>query len=252
MPDVLLHGFFAGPALWRAVQRRLQGLDPERPSVALPLPFHGGGRGSTFAQCCELMWRHVELSTTNTHGPVHLIGYSLGARMALTMACMAPQRVAALTLIGVHPGLEDAEARAKRRRTDGRWQALLRQNGLAETARLWDTQDIFAHRQALSPEMQQTLEAARAGLDAADLAHALGVLGLGEMPPQQPHLLRLTMPVTLMAGARDTKFVRIAQMLAPQLPKTQVHLISDAHHDVVLTHPNAVAQRLHAVSAGLS
>ena len=46
--------------------------------------------------------------------PVHLVGYSMGGRVALTAACRFPGRVRSLSLIGASAGIADPDGRADR------------------------------------------------------------------------------------------------------------------------------------------
>jgi hypothetical protein len=57
----------------------------------------------------EMLWDHLGISRT------HLVGYSMGGRLALHVAATRPQRILSLLTIGAHAGLEE-DARAARRR----------------------------------------------------------------------------------------------------------------------------------------
>jgi pimeloyl-ACP methyl ester carboxylesterase len=52
------------------------------------------------------------------------------------------------------------------------------------------------------------------------------------------------MPVLLIAGALDTKFVDIAQQMHARIPTSTLSVIADAGHSVHLEKPEAVAREI--------
>ena len=103
--------------------------------------------------------------------------------------------------------------------------------------------------------MFATVPRARAGLadrkranTVETLTHQLRALGQGAQPDNWPRLHVLSMPVLLVAGALDAKYVDIAQRMAAQIPDARVDVIADAGHACHLEQPEAVA---HAVTSWL-
>ena len=91
---LLLHGLAGAGADWRGVARRLTG-----PVVAPDLPCHGGrpARGELHfeALAADVLGRLDTLGV----GPVDVVGVSLGAATAMTMAVVAPDRVRSMLLV---------------------------------------------------------------------------------------------------------------------------------------------------------
>jgi pimeloyl-ACP methyl ester carboxylesterase len=110
----------------------------------------------------------------------------------------------------------------------------------------WDAQPIFAHRTALTDPQRRLLEGERQALTPSALQVALRVLGLGAMPALWPRLPRLAVPVHLIVGGEDPKFLQLAAQASHMLPDALLTVIPGAHHDVVLTHPHAVADAMAA------
>jgi pimeloyl-ACP methyl ester carboxylesterase len=65
-----------------------------------------------------------------------------------------------------------------------------------------------------------------------------------ELPRSLRLLPRLTMPVTLMAGALDDKFLGLAGELARALPHATLRAAPGAGHDLLLERPDLVAVEL--------
>ena len=123
---ILLHGFMGAAEDWNAVAAGLAGTG--RRIVAVDLPAHGGtafvgdpAEGFTIEAVADAVARLVARETTNEEekkapAPA-VIGYSLGARVALRAAAGAPGRVSGR---GVHRrvGVFATRARATRARTE--------------------------------------------------------------------------------------------------------------------------------------
>ena len=208
MKVALLHGFAGTPDAWA---------DVPFAGEALALPGHGAPIADTWDECIAMMGAH-EL----------VVGYSLGARVALGM--LARGQAERAILIGCNPGI--CEDRAARRAGDARWARMLREDGLEAFADAWAAQPLFATQQRF-PERVAARRARRLQLDAEGLARSLEVMGLAEMPDLSAHLAR----AQLVAGALDAKYIA----LAGDRPLT---LIADSGHDPTLEQPLALAAQL--------
>jgi 2-succinyl-6-hydroxy-2,4-cyclohexadiene-1-carboxylate synthase len=80
----------------------------------------------------------------------------------------------------------------------------------------------------------------RLGNDPAALARSLRANSTGRMRPLHHDLAACTMPVALIAGADDEKFVAVARDLADAIPTATVHVIDGAGHAAHLEQPDAV------------
>lgn len=251
-PMVLLHGFTGSPGSWDAVVRAL----PDGFTVLAPaLPGHHPdmpvARG--FVANVERM---ADTLAAAEHGgapasPCHLVGYSLGSRLALALALHRPELVSCLTLIGVHPGLHSAELRARRTLDDERWITLLREHamhaGMHAFCRAWQAQPIFATQERLAGHIREGQDAIRLAHDPEGLAQSLEHMGLGAMPDHGPMLASLVMPLVLVTGALDHKFTALARELAARIPRARHEIIADCGHNPLLEKPNELA----ALLAGL-
>lgn len=237
---VLLHGFLGAPQSFDAVVERMR---PRR-SLALALVGHGAD-AEHVATFEEETARIAACITAQFPGErVHLCGYSLGGRVALTLAAAQPSWLARLTLIGAQPGLEGDAERTARARSDEDWAEHLERDGVATFLEKWEAQPLFATQRTLPREVLDRQRRERLGHDPRELARALRILGLAQMPNLWPQLGRIAQPVDLVVGARDTKFVEIARRMLAALPRGALHAIDDVGHNVVLEAPTALARVL--------
>jgi pimeloyl-ACP methyl ester carboxylesterase len=76
------------------------------------------------------------------------------------------------------------------------------------------------------------------------LADSLRYAGTGTQQPLWDELHKITVPVLLIAGERDAKFVQIAQEMHNYLPHSTLCVIPDAGHSVHLERPSMVAAEM--------
>ena len=205
MPEnlVLLHGFGGTHRAWGGVVGLL---DRERyRPLALDLPGHGDEadtpRPISFASCVE----HVLDASPERFA---LCGYSLGGRVALHVALAVPERVARLVLIGVNPGIEEQGERAARRHSDRALADDLERGPYEEFIERWRTQPLFA---ADPPEVAALAREDQRRNRPDALAAVMRGLGTGEMQPLWDRLPELGMPVTVLVGERDGKFLALGR-----------------------------------------
>jgi 2-succinyl-6-hydroxy-2,4-cyclohexadiene-1-carboxylate synthase len=218
---LLLHGFTQTGASWDGVRRAL------------------GSRYRALAPDLGAGPWEAELDRLEPL-PV-LAGYSMGGRLALALALRHPERVRALVLVSASPGLADEAERAARRAADETLAARIEAVGVETFAREWAAQPLFAGQ---SDEVAALAHEDRLRRSAAEHAAQLRGLGTGVMPPLWDRLGELAMPVTLVVGERDAKFVAIAERMAERLPSGAVEVVAGAGHAVPLEEPAAVAEAI--------
>jgi 2-succinyl-6-hydroxy-2,4-cyclohexadiene-1-carboxylate synthase len=72
----------------------------------------------------------------------------------------------------------------------------------------------------------------------------LRVLGLAAMPDYGPALGGVEVPVRVVAGERDGKFVALGWDLAAACPRDAARVVAGAGHNVVLERPAEIARLL--------
>jgi 2-succinyl-6-hydroxy-2,4-cyclohexadiene-1-carboxylate synthase len=226
---VLLHGFTQTARLWGpfgdslATQRTLIGVD---------LPGHAGSD----AERADLPGTAVLVAQAvrQTIGaePCEVLGYSLGARVALHMATGSDLALRRLILIGATGGMDDPEARARRRQSDEDTAAALEASG--------DVGD-FIDRWVAGPMFAQLANAAqsdeRRRNSASGLASSLRLTGTGTQMPLWDQMAGLDVPLLALAGTDDVRFGLHALRLARLAPNGVATLIPGGGHAVHLAQP---------------
>lgn len=236
---VLLHGFTGSGGSLAGVARAFE---HEYETLAPDLPGHGRSVGEAGAAGCDFDDCVGDLVATLEgagHRRAHWLGYSMGARLALGCAVRHPERAASLVLVGARAGIEDPVEREARRRTDDALAVRIEALGVAAFVDEWLAQPLFDSQRRLGPGFLAAERRARLANDARELAASLRGLGPGAQPPLFESLPELNVPVLLVAGALDRRFVALAQDLARRLPQAEVCEIADAGHAVHLEQPEA-------------
>ncbi len=166
----------------------------------------------------------------------HLVGYSLGGRLALYVAAHHQERVASLLTLSAHAGLEGGEREA-RRRADAELAQRIEREGMDWFAGYWAAQPLFAGLARRGPDLVAELDRRRRALDPAGAAASLRGMGAGAMDPFWDRLPALALPATFAAGAEDSRYSAFARRLAATLPRGRVELMEAAGHAAHLERP---------------
>ncbi|MBK8590459.1 MAG: alpha/beta fold hydrolase [Sandaracinaceae bacterium] len=251
MSIVFLHGFTGGPTSWDAVLGHLLSgpCAAERKLCPVITGHEGsvtGPRDAWPAQPHSFEAEVDRLAALLPRGTLHLVGYSLGARLALGLLVRHRVRFETATLIGGHPGLDDAAARTARVEADDALAARLEQAGLPAFVKEWEALPLWESQRTLAPARLAAQRALRLTHDAPRLAHALRTLSLGRMPSWTSALPTLDLPVTLVAGHGDSKFRALAEGMAAALPSARLEVLGDAGapfgHNLLLEAPGDLAR----------
>ncbi len=237
-PLLLIHGFAGHGSSWKRFTRLLPlSWDP----VSLTLPGHDRSAplpdGASFEQSVE---RIADLLGENLDAPFPVIGYSLGARVALALLVRRPHLFQSALLAGVNPGIDDGGERTKRAARDAGWGNLLRSEGIEAFVDRWEGLPLFATQASLPPDLLEEQRATRLGHDPEGLARSMLALGLAAMPDYRPALGGIDIPIRLVAGEKDDKFLAIARSMLSRLKRGRLTVVSGAGHNVLLERPESL------------
>ena len=138
-----------------------------------------------------------------------LMGYSMGARMALLYALEYPEEVTHLVLESGSVGIEDKVARQERYLADTALGNRIREQDIQWFSETWAKLDIFKTQQSLPAKVQQQIQQRRLLNSPHALAFTLEGSGQGTMPYVGHRLSELTMPVCYISGELDMKYTAI-------------------------------------------
>jgi 2-succinyl-6-hydroxy-2,4-cyclohexadiene-1-carboxylate synthase len=161
----------------------------------------------------------------------------MGGRIALNLAVTDPQRVHTLILESASPGITELAERQARIENDDAAAMRLEREGLAAFVEYWTNLPLFASQQLLPSEVRASVYSQRLQNTVAGLAGSLRGLSPGIQSSRWGNLADLKMPVLLVMGALDEKYVKIGQQMAEKIPNVTLRIVPDAGHTVHIEQP---------------
>jgi 2-succinyl-6-hydroxy-2,4-cyclohexadiene-1-carboxylate synthase len=218
---VFVHGFTQSERSWDPVRAGLG----DAGSAAISVPD-----GLDFVGTAHALDR----------GAATYVGYSMGGRLCLQLALDRPDSVERLVLISASPGIADPEARVERVAADELLARDVERDGVDVFLARWLAQPLFA---TLPPE-RAGVDERRAANSVTRLTHQLRALGQGVQPSNWGRLSELAVPVLLVVGALDTKYVEIARRMEHEIADARVAVLAGAGHACHLEQSATTAQLL--------
>ena len=220
----MLHGFTQTSRSWN---RYIDFIDPQQSIIRVDAPGHGGS--STVA---------ADLTTTaqmvvEQCGFGDYIGYSMGARLALHIALLHPKNVRRLVLVSSSPGLQSPNERLTRVQSDEKLAREIAEIGVATFVEKWLSGPLFAGLTSTPADIQDRLRNSSDGL-----ASSLRLCGTGAQQSLWDRLPELKMPVLLIVGERDQKFLQIGHEMKSRIGMSaELVVIENAGHSLHLEQP---------------
>lgn len=240
-PLLLLHGFTGGGANWT----EFRSLISQRfTTITLDLPGHGATESPSdperygMERCVEDIDAILDQLRFDT---AHLMGYSMGGRLALYAALTMPGRFRSLILESASPGLKMIEERNARKTSDEALADQIEREGLEAFVNRWEALPLFDSQHRLNEAAREKLREGRLKNNPVGLANSLRGMGTGVQPSLWERLLDLKLPTLLIVGQLDAKFTEIAQQMFAVLPNAQLKIIPESGHTVHLEQPQALA-----------
>ncbi len=239
MNVLALHGFTGAPESFE----ELASLVPSVPLLRPALSGHGPHPDTSARDFDAEVQRLATWLGARAQEPVVALGYSLGARVALGLCLAHPETFSSAVLVGVNPGIPQAGLSERVAWEEG-WVTLLEEHGIQAFLEQWERLPLFSTQRTLDGERRDTQRRIRQRHQASGLAHALRALGTGRMPDLTGQLERLELPVTLIVGEHDEKFIALAELALARLPRGRLVVAPGCGHNVLLESPHTVAAEL--------
>jgi len=250
MPLLLLHGFTGRGASWGPHLRAFQ-----RSHRTIVVDLLGHGRSDAPADPARFAVERQADDLAALLGAVgapvaDVLGYSMGARIALALALDHPAVVRRLVLESPSAGIADPAERDRRRAADEALAETIERDGVAAFVEHWEGQPLFASHATLPVAAREGLRRQRLGHMPAGLANALRGGGQGAMTPLQRRLGEVRAPTLVVVGSLDPVGRERAAAVAGGIPGARLEVIEGAGHTPHLERPAAFRRLVTVFLAG--
>jgi 3-oxoadipate enol-lactonase len=217
---VFLHGFGLDSSMW----------DPQWPTFteqyrSIRYDLRGYGASSVPTGSYSHVDDFIALTDFLRSQPAHLVGLSLGGRLALRIAAQAPQTVRSLTLVDTA-----LDGHLWSEEWSERWQAMMTaaKTDVNHARSLWLQHDLFRPAR-MKPAVADALDTMVRRYSGWHF-HSDDP-GVGPATPVAEVLSTIRVPTLVIVGALDLPdFQAIARRLADELPRASLSIIPSVGH----------------------
>ena len=223
-----LHGFLGNLNEWNPIISHL----PKTMSYLLiDLPGHGNsiGLSDDMYSYTSISDQIIKIKTSHNIKDITLTGYSLGGRIALSIA----KEVQAKTVIleSSSLGLKTDKERQNRYNLDLDWATYFQNNTLIDSLTKWYNQDLFN-----SIINKKSLINQRLQNHSQSLAKAMKHFSVGEMPYLEERLTDIS-NIAYISGNKDTKYTALGQYIKKKHPHITHYQLPNIGHNCHLENP---------------
>lgn len=228
-PIVLLHGFTGSSKTW---EKYMSTWTEKFQVITIDLPGHGKTvchSPRTMKACCDDVQQlliHLQIKKC------HLLGYSMGGRTALSFAMWYPEFVSSLLLESASPGLQEVEERKARLANDKKLAEKILTDDVALFVQFWENIPLFQSQKNLPEHVQAEIRVERLNQSKYGLAESLLYMGTGKQPSWWQKLDELVMPILLIVGEIDEKFVQLNKRMQEKMQDAELAIVKNAGHAV--------------------
>src|SRR5699024_10157819 len=164
-------------------------------------------------------------------GKVHVAGYSMGGRVAVSLLVNYPGVIKSAVLESTSPGISDPADRTERQNLN-RKRADSIVSDYASFIDGWEKMGLFQSQDSADAGQRMRQRENRLAQDPCGAAESLISYGTGVQKSYWKDLPEISVPVLLLAGEKDAKFVAINQSMEELIPESRLEIIPDAGHNI--------------------
>lgn len=181
---------------------------------------------------------HLKAIIDSLHiAPVHLLGYSMGGRLALAYVNEYPETVKKLILESASPGLKTEMERQQRRIQDEKLGDSILEQGIINFVDKWEKIPLFKSQDRLDSTVKEAIRNQRLANNPIGLANSLKGMGTGAQSSYWSQISKLSIDTLLITGELDRKFDQIAEEMVKSNKKMRHLNVNDAGHAIHVEKP---------------
>ncbi|VVA98761.1 unnamed protein product [Arabis nemorensis] len=223
---LFLHGFLGTGEEWIPI---MKGISGSARCISVDIPGHGSSRVQSHASetqqvptfSMEMIAKTLyKLIEQITPGKVTVVGYSMGARIALYMALRFSNKIEGTVVVSGSPGIKDPVARKVRSATDDSKARMLVDHGLEIFLENWYNGGLWKSLRS-HPHFRKIVASRLLHDDVLTVAKLLSDLSSGRQPSLWEELENCDTNISLVFGEKDVKFKKIAIRMYCEMSKSK-------------------------------
>lgn len=228
---VMLHGFTSSQQTWDSIYNQLIS---DYQVLTIDLPGHGETKVAksktmkAFSEDFKALLDYLQLNK------IHLLGYSMGGRTALSFANYYPEMISSLILESASPGIAEENARLKRQKADKLLAEKILEEGIESFVNDWEALPLFETQKNLPQDIQDEIRSERLNQTKEGLSMSLVSMGTGTQKSWWESLSKASYPVTLIVGEADLKFIKTNKEMNELYKDAKLYTIKEAGHCIHL------------------
>jgi 2-succinyl-6-hydroxy-2,4-cyclohexadiene-1-carboxylate synthase len=163
---------------------------------------------------------------------VHLLGYSMGGRLALYFALTYQDEISSLILESCTAGLVTEQEKIARIRQDHNLSTMILENGTETFVDYWENIQLFSSQKKLPKVIQENIRQRRLNQSPVGLSNSLKGMGTGVQPSLWDRLWTFKRSALLVCGEYDEKFCLIMGKMNEKLKNSELIKIPCAGHAI--------------------
>ncbi|MFB7139092.1 2-succinyl-6-hydroxy-2,4-cyclohexadiene-1-carboxylate synthase [Gottfriedia sp. NPDC056225] len=229
---LLLHGFTGSKETWGNL---IKELELNFHVIAIDLLGHGETGAPIDDERYKMEYAAKDLSDfliQKQIDSVHLLGYSMGGRLALYFALAYPAKISSLILESCTAGLNTERERLARIEQDTKLSAMILNDGIETFVNYWENVPLFSTQKNLPTSSQEEIKKGRLNQSPIGLSNSLIGMGTGIQPSLWDDLNQFHKTTLLVCGEYDEKFCLIMGKMNEKLKNSEIIKIPHAGHAI--------------------
>jgi 2-succinyl-6-hydroxy-2,4-cyclohexadiene-1-carboxylate synthase len=236
-PLLLLHGFTGDTTTWKSIVNVLA-----QQYQCIGVDIIGHGKSESPQDVGKYKIEHVahdlkEIVNQLGFKKVHVLGYSMGGRLALSFALLHSDYIDTLILESASPGLKNEQERKIRIESDQKLAHFIEAEGIEKFVEFWENIPMFTTQKQLPTAQQLSIRKQRLQQNPIGLANSLRGMGTGSQPSWWNYIETLPFSVLLLVGGKDLKFCDIAEEMQELNKNIIICKIDCAGHAIHVEQP---------------
>lgn len=231
---ILLHGFTGSLEDWHQFENYFS---KDYNLVGIDMIGHGKSDAPSdlsYYSTDSIIRQIKKVKEAVTGKKIFLLGYSMGGRAALNYSLSFPYDLEGLILESATSGITNSTLKFERERTDRNLAEFILSNPVEKFVDDWINREIFQTQKNLSEGVLNEIRNRKLKCNKTGIANSLLGFGAGVMEPVFDKLTNIRIPVQLICGELDNKFVDINHHIHKLIPNTKLSIIKNAGHNVHL------------------